>query len=78
MIQRARPNIAELFAAGTPIDEAISRGIRQALLRHKRLGESIIVAGEDGNPIRLPPEEIPVDDAEFAPTPSQATPITAE
>jgi hypothetical protein len=58
MIKRARPNISELMAAGTPIDEAIARGIRQALLRHKRLGEWVVVS-QDGKPVRIPPEEIP-------------------
>ena len=65
MIQRARPNISELIAARTPVDEAMARGIRQAMLRHKRLGESV-VGWRDGRPVLIPPEQIPVteEDAE--------------
>jgi len=59
MIQRTRPNIGELMAKGAPIDEAIARGIRQSLLRHKRLGEWVVV-WQDGGPVRIPPEQIPV------------------
>jgi hypothetical protein len=58
MIQRAKPNITELIAARKPIDEALTRGIRQAMLRHKRLGESV-VGWKNGRPILIPPEEIP-------------------
>jgi hypothetical protein len=69
MIQRARPNIGELFEAGTPIDEALARGIRQALLRHKKLGESVIV-WRDGQVVEIPAEEIRVDDV--SPTSSKS------
>jgi hypothetical protein len=61
MIQKARPNISELMAAGTPVDEALSRGIRQAMLRHKRLGESV-VGWQDGKPVIIPADQIPVTD----------------
>lgn len=65
MIQRARPNISELIAAGKPVDDAVSLGIREAMLRHKRLGESV-VSWRDGKVVIIPPEEIPVteDDLE--------------
>jgi len=61
MIRRDRPNIAALMAKGTPIDEALTRGIREALLRHKRLGQSIAI-WRNGRPVLIPPEEIPVDE----------------
>ena len=36
----------------------MNKGIRQALRRHKLLGESIAVS-QDGKVVILPPEEIP-------------------
>ncbi|HUB24109.1 MAG TPA: hypothetical protein VL992_01675 [Tepidisphaeraceae bacterium] len=66
MIRRPVPDIDALFAAGTPIDEALNRGIRRALLRHKKLGESV-VGTKDGKPVIIPPEEIPVFDDEVPP-----------
>ena len=43
-----------------PIDDAIVRGVRQALAIHKRLGESV-VSVVDGKTVVIPPEEIDVD-----------------
>lgn len=43
------------------MDAAISRAVREALLRHKRLGESIAV-WRDGQVVIVPPEEIVVDE----------------
>jgi hypothetical protein len=33
--------VSELFERGTPIDQALRRGVREALLRHKRLGRPV-------------------------------------
>lgn len=44
---------------GTEIDEALRRAVREALLRHKKLGNSIAVWRE-GKVVVLPPEEIQV------------------
>jgi hypothetical protein len=44
---------------GTEIDEALRRAVREALLLHKKLGNSIAV-WEDGKVVILPPERIPV------------------
>jgi hypothetical protein len=40
------------------IQEALQRGVREALLRHKKLGNSIAVWRE-GKVVILPPDEIP-------------------
>jgi hypothetical protein len=50
--------ILELFLDGRAIDEALKRAVREALIRHKKLGESVAV-WQDGKAVVLPPEEIP-------------------
>jgi hypothetical protein len=52
--------VSRAFAEGKPIEDALTRGIRQALAVHKRLGHSVVV-WRDGKVVWLPPEEIPVD-----------------
>ena len=54
-----KKTIEELFEDGTEIDAALVRGVREALIRHKKLGESIVV-WEDGKVVVLPPDKIPV------------------
>lgn len=54
-----KKSIEELFEEGTEIDAALQRAVREALIRHKKLGESIVV-WEDGKVVVLPPEKIPV------------------
>ena len=46
---------------GKEIEEIFRRAVRQALWRHKQLGQSIAVSC-DGKVVIIPPEEIPVDD----------------
>jgi hypothetical protein len=58
----ARPSILELFRDGRAIDEALRLGVRDALLRHKRLGQQVAV-WEHGKVRILEPDEIPVDDS---------------
>jgi isoaspartyl peptidase/L-asparaginase-like protein (Ntn-hydrolase superfamily) len=53
-----RRTIEELFRDGTEIDEALRRAVREALSRHKKLGNSIAV-WRDGKVVIVPPEEIP-------------------
>ena len=53
--------IDRMFAEGTPIDEAVRRGVREALIRHKKLGNAI-VAWRDGKVVWIPPEDIQVND----------------
>lgn len=60
-------DIAEVFATPGLIDAAMKRGVRDALRRHKLLGESIAVS-RDGKVVIVPAEEIvvpelPEDDA---------------
>ena len=40
------------------IDRALQQAVREALLRHKKLGQSVII-GDVDNLIELPPEKIP-------------------
>ena len=49
---------AKSLATARQIEVAMNKGIRQALRRHKLLGESIAVS-RDGKVVILPPEEIP-------------------
>ena len=43
------------------MEAAMRRGVREALLRHKKLGESIAI-WRDGRVVIVPPEEIVVDE----------------
>ena len=43
---------------GKEVDEALKRGVREALLRHKKLGQSIVV-WQDGKVVEIPPDQIP-------------------
>ena len=56
-----RPSIRELFEDGRGIDEALRLGVRDALLRHKRLGERV-ATWQDGRVVILEPEQIPIDE----------------
>jgi hypothetical protein len=39
--------------------QAVTRAVGEAIWRHKRLGESIVVADAEGNPRTLTADEIP-------------------
>ena len=52
--------IDELFEEGTPIDEALRRSAREALLWHKKLGNPVAV-WENSRVVWIPPEEIEPD-----------------
>ena len=54
------PDLDRLFEEGTEIDEAIAEGVRQALLRHKKLGHPIVVS-DNGRIVWIPAEEIRVE-----------------
>ena len=54
-------SIRELFEDGRAIDEALRLGVRDALLRHKRLGERV-ATWQDGRVVILEPEQIPIDE----------------
>ncbi len=44
---------------GREIEEAMQRAVREALLRHKKLGNPIALE-QDGKVVVIPPDEIPV------------------
>lgn len=46
---------------GKEVERIFREAVRQALWRHKRLGQSV-AASRDGKVVIVPPEEIPVDD----------------
>ena len=54
-------DIDQIFEEGTAIDQAISDGVRDALLFHKRMGNPI-ATWRDGKVVWIPPEEIEVDE----------------
>jgi hypothetical protein len=51
--------IDEMFALGTPIDEAINRGIQEAVRRHKQAGLPMC-AWRNGQIVWIPSEELPL------------------
>jgi hypothetical protein len=59
MIGKPKKSIQELFLEGTPIDEGLRDAVREALLRHKKLGNSIVV-WRDGRIVHVPADEIEV------------------
>jgi hypothetical protein len=66
-----RRTIDEILADGTPVDRAAREGVRAALRRHKRLGESIAV-WRDGRVVEIPPDEITVGEGEGTSSPPAA------
>lgn len=54
-----RRDIGEIFATPGLIEAAMQKAVRQALRRHKLLGESVAVSDEHGKVVILSPEEIP-------------------
>ena len=55
---RSKPDIGEIFATPGLLDAAMQKASRQAIRRHKLLGESIAVS-QDGKVVILAPDEIP-------------------
>ncbi len=56
-------DIQRMFLTGTEIDEALAAAAREARRRHKLLGHPIVV-WQDGQVVRIPPEQIVVDPPE--------------
>jgi hypothetical protein len=48
-----------LFQEGATIDKALKQAVREAMIRHKKEGNSVI-ALQDGKIVRIKPEVIPV------------------
>ena len=57
------PKLEEVVAKGMRIQRAFRAGVRRALIRHKRLGESIAV-WRDGRVVIVPPDQINIPDGE--------------
>lgn len=55
------PDIDALFDDGEAIDAALKQAVRDAVLRHKRLGQPI-VEWRDGRAVLVPPEEIVIEE----------------
>jgi hypothetical protein len=71
MISKPKKTIHELFLEGTPIDQALRQGVRNALRRHKKLGNSIVV-WRDGQIVHIPADQIQVPDADDPSPPPQS------
>jgi hypothetical protein len=56
-----RPSVDPILVSSKAIEAAMQRGVRDALRRHKALGESIAVS-RDGKVVIVPAEEIVVPD----------------
>ena len=54
-----KKSIDDIFEEGTLIDKALKQGVQEALLRHKQLGNPIVVWHND-EIVWLKPEEIKV------------------
>jgi hypothetical protein len=52
-------DIEALFQEGATIDKALKQAVREAMIRHKKEGNSVI-AWQDGKIVRIKPENIPV------------------
>jgi len=55
--RRKSPDIGELFARRTPIDQAVREAVVQAVRAHRRAGRSVAV-WRDGRVVELRGEEI--------------------
>jgi len=60
MNDQSRPSIADLLADHNLITAAINRGVREAVLKHARAGQSIAVS-QNGEVVWIPPAEILAD-----------------
>jgi hypothetical protein len=65
MSAEARRSVVEIFRDRALIDKALARGVRDALLFHKRIGNPIAV-WRDGRVVNIPADQIqiPVIDEE--------------
>jgi len=51
-------DIASLFADSDAMERAMAQAVQDAMIRHKRLGQSVFT-WRDGRVVEIPPEEIP-------------------
>jgi hypothetical protein len=66
-------DIADAFARGTPIDEAMNEAVREAVRLHKRMGLPM-AAWQDGKVVWIPPEEIDLEGKAIDPSDPQRKP----
>jgi len=59
MANALKKDIGKIIAEGTQIDEAVRQAVKEAVLKHKQAGNTI-VAMKDGKMVWLKPEEINV------------------
>lgn len=59
MAEALKKDIGKIIAEGTQIDEAVKQAVKEAVLRHKNSGNSIVTM-KDGHMVWLKPEEINV------------------
>jgi predicted ABC-type ATPase len=59
--QGARKVTANRFSDSAAVEAASRRAVREALRRHKQLGQPVVIA-ENGKPVWLTPEQITFDD----------------
>ena len=59
MAKVLKKDIGKIIAEGTQIDEAVKQAVKEAVLRHKNAGNSIVTM-KDGQMVWLKPEEITV------------------
>jgi hypothetical protein len=60
-MSKAKKNIDDFFNNGNEIDKALQRGVKKALLQHKKEGNPV-VSWKDGKIVWIQPHDIPVDD----------------
>lgn len=58
-MNKSKKNIDEIFSNGKEIDEALQKGVKVALLQHKRAGNPV-VSWDEGKIVWIQPEDIPV------------------
>jgi len=59
MANALKKDIGKIIAEGTQIDEAVRQAVKEAVLKHKQAGNSI-VAMKDGKMVWIKPDEITV------------------
>ena len=52
-----KPDMGAIFADGAAIERALTLAVRDAVLRHKRLGQPIAI-WRDGRVVEIAPEDI--------------------
>lgn len=69
MIERSEKDIAAIFAEGTQIDRALRLAVREAVRRHKLLGNPV-ASWRDGKVCWLQPDQIEIPEEPADPAPS--------